>query len=148
MGVSDKISIIAVLIAVLSAIYSRWAVYEAKTANRISKHERQLEIYNSFCELRLAMLQKATGINYADTANFYKPSKISELYFHKNTVSKLSEYFEVCYGLADLNRKYSRPNVSKDEIEKIQNQQDLLLSKEDVLSREIDPLLKKEMNIV
>ena len=42
---SDLIALAAIAVAILSAIYARRAVNEAKTANDISLHIHKVEIY-------------------------------------------------------------------------------------------------------
>ena len=45
MGQSDYISLAALAVAVLAALYARWAANEAKRANTISLHVYKIEIY-------------------------------------------------------------------------------------------------------
>lgn len=54
---AEIISIIAVLIAALSALYSRWAVNEAKKANELSRLKALLE-------LKIGYLQEKWKINF------------------------------------------------------------------------------------
>lgn len=45
MNQSDYIALAAVAVALLSALYARWAANEAKRANDISVHVHKVEIY-------------------------------------------------------------------------------------------------------
>ena len=69
LSTSDIISILALLVAGLSALYARWTWSEAEKANKISLLGHRKEIYDAFFELKMHMMQKAETANIAKFQN-------------------------------------------------------------------------------
>lgn len=93
------------------------------------------------------MLQKACLINNEDTSKFYLSSRESKFYFKTEVHNKLQSYFDICFELAELNRKKTARNPTGEYLIKLHNEQDRLLSKEATLSKEIEDILKPELII-
>jgi len=139
---SETLSVLAILVAGLSAFYARHSWQEAVKANTISNHERKKEIYKSFDALKFAMLREACGINHQSVGKFYQPSRDSEFYFSEEAHNKIKRYFHICFELAELNRKKTTTNNDEKEISAIHSTQDALLDEETRLSKEIDEELR------
>ncbi|MEM9103932.1 MAG: hypothetical protein AAGB12_16610 [Pseudomonadota bacterium] len=53
---SDFIALIAFFVSLLAALYSRRAAIEAQRANNILIHNKQIEIYEKFNDIRITIL--------------------------------------------------------------------------------------------
>lgn len=146
MDMSDIIAFGSFVVAILAALYARWAWSESKKANDIAIHGKQMEIYKSFDSLRFAMLQKACSITHEEVGKFYFPTRDSEFYFNEKIHKKVEEYFETCFELAEWSRKMKR-SLTKEQIQEIHDAQDSLLEKGESLSKELDSLLKENLKL-
>lgn len=94
---SDYIASAAVAVAILSALYSRWAAKEAKRANEISLHVHKVEIY----EEALSFSDCFRGLFSIPTAErlevFNKKAvQRSEIYLSKEVHIQLKKIYEHC----------------------------------------------------
>lgn len=105
LGSSDIIAILAVLVAGLSALYSRWVWQEAKRSNEISLSEHKKEIYDAFCELKMHMQHKAEFAEISEVSKFYSASKKAQLYLSSDLANKISKYYESCFWVANTHRR-------------------------------------------
>jgi hypothetical protein len=104
LSISDATAVIAILIATLSAIYSKWAWSEAKKANKISLHEHQRHIYEAFYQLKMHMIQRADGADISEVIKFHHPSQNAIFYFDKALASDIAKYHDQCFEIANRNR--------------------------------------------
>jgi hypothetical protein len=84
MDTSTWIATLSFLVALLAAIYARWASFEAKRSNDLAFHTNKIEIYKEFLVLKYAILQREENISYEDTKKFY----FSHLYSEFSSLSK------------------------------------------------------------
>lgn len=103
LNTSDWIAFAAILVASLSALYTRWAWREAKKANEISIHSHKKEIYDAFLELKTHMVQKADFAELQNVSKFYLSSRNARLYFCIEIADKLEDYYNQCFYIAELN---------------------------------------------
>ncbi|MCS6181124.1 hypothetical protein [Shewanella baltica] len=103
MNTSDWIAFAAILVASLSALYTRWAWREAKKANEISIHSHKKEIYDDFLVLKTHMEQKADFAELQNVREFYRSSRHARLYFCIEIADKLENYYNQCFYIAELN---------------------------------------------
>lgn len=143
---SDLIAFLSLLVAVLAALYARWAWGEARRANEISVHSNRMKIYCALHNLRFAVQTKGIRIEAQHVAPFYHPSREARFYFsNADTSQKLVEYFDVCFGLTECTRKLSRPNLSDADIKKLQDEQDALSDQEQTLFRAAEKNVEEEL---
>lgn len=95
---------IALLIALLSALYARWAATEAKKANRISLLQYRTEIYDAFKALAMHMIQHADQAMHSEVTKFYHPSRNAKFYFDSELAKEIERYYDLCFAIADQNR--------------------------------------------
>ena len=140
---------VAIVISIISAVFAIWSWREAKKANKISIHPKQIEIYDAFNELILYVEQEGMSLKAEEVAKFYKISQNVVFYFDEIFAKQLNRYFDVCWELADLNRKYLRDiNQSKDTVLKgIEEEQDMLFDEEIRLSNEIKAKFKSVLKL-
>lgn len=104
-GNIDVVDFLTFLIAVLSALYARWAWSEAKRSNEISLSTQRKDIYDAFFELKMHMTQKAEYADAVEVSKFYRPSKNAKFFFKKDLAAKISEYFDACFNIGDIHRR-------------------------------------------
>jgi hypothetical protein len=112
LGTSDVIALLALLVAMLSALYACWSSYEAKKANQISLLGHKKEIYDAFFKLRRHMVQKAEFAELGEVSKFYYPSKNAKIYLPSDLAKDIEEYFDACFWIADIHRKHG--GISKE----------------------------------
>ena len=94
---SDLIALAAIAVAILSAIYARRAVNEAKTANDISLHIHKVEIYEevvSFSDCFRGLFSIPTA---ARLEQFRKKAvQRGEIYLSEEAYQQLVEIYKYC----------------------------------------------------
>ena len=100
MDTSTWIATLSFLVALLAAIYARWASFEAKRSNDLAFHTNKIEIYKEFLVLKYAILQREENISYEDTKKFYFSHLYSEFFFSEQTHNKIKQYFDTCFDIA------------------------------------------------
>jgi hypothetical protein len=144
--VSDLIEFILVFVAILAALYARWAWSEARRANEIAVHSNRMDIYRALHNLRFLVQSKGIMIEAQHVAPFFHPSREARFYFsNTDTSQNLVEYFDVCFGLAECTRKLSRSNLSETDIKKLRDEQDALAEREETLFREAEKRVEEEL---
>lgn len=140
---------IAIFISIISIIIALWSLKESKKANKISIHPKQIEIFNAYNELKMHADQEGMSLKVEEVAKFYKISQISEFYFDEVFAKQLNRYYDICWKLADLNRRYLR-DIEKNkekELKKIEEEQDVLFEEEIKLSNEIKTKFKSVLKL-
>jgi hypothetical protein len=146
---SELLALAAFGVSVLSAIYARRAIDEAKKANRLSVHDHRLEIYREFETVRFAVRSKGLGIKHIDIAGLYRPSQESAFYFPEAISAKLVEYVDTCFALAELNRKLQfRAELSDEEKNNLRRKQDALSEKERLLAKTLTSEIRSNLDVV
>lgn len=133
MDTSTWIASLSFLVALLAAIYARWASFEAKRSNDLAFHTNKIEIYKEFLALKYAILQREENISYEDTKKFYFSHLYSEFFFSEQTHNKIKQYFDTCFDIAGKPINASR----LDELKK----------KEKELVAEVEQMIKSELKI-
>ena len=111
LSTSDKIAILALLVAVLAALYARWSSMEAKKANQISLLSGRKEIYIAFLNLKMHMQQCQGSAQLAEVSKFYYSVINSQLYFPADLAKEVEDYYDACFCraaktiLLQLNKK-------------------------------------------
>lgn len=104
LSASDIVSILALLVAGLSALYARWTWSEAEKANKISLLGHRKEIYDAFFELKMHMMQKAETANISEVSKFYYHSKNAKIYLPINLAEDIDKYYDACFWIAESYR--------------------------------------------
>ena len=138
---------IAIGISCILVILGAWRLIEQRKANTISKHPKQLEIYNAFNELTFYVNTNGVWLEAHEIAKFNQVFQKSEFYFDKSFAIQLNEYFDICWKLSDLNRKSLRDQEDDKKMEQIEKEQDVLFGKERQLSKKIEEKFKSILKI-
>lgn len=84
------ISIIALMIAIASAVYSGQAAEYAKHANEISLHNERLGIFKRLLNFSFELMEPETRLSEVDLNTFYNDVILSEFYFSSDISAELS----------------------------------------------------------
>jgi hypothetical protein len=123
LGTSDVITVLAALVAGLSALYARWAAAEAKRANELALLSHRKAIYDAFFELKMHMEQRRLRPDMEQVSKFYYPSRDAAFYVKESLSNEITKYYDLCFKIADLaklgNGLYP---IETDEIKNSSNQ--------------------------
>jgi len=89
------IALLAAAIALLSALYSRWAVKEAKRANRIAVHEHQMKVYVAFQAL-YDHVTATNQLNGLEADEFAEHATLAAMYFPAGLASRIKTFQQAC----------------------------------------------------
>ena len=115
MRIEIAVSLLALLISLLSAVYARRSVLQAKQANRIALHDRKLEVLNAFRQFRTALHTSGQDFEAADLFPLLNAPEKAKLYFEPALVAELKQYSAAGYELLharDWARRYH--SIGKD----------------------------------
>jgi len=87
------VSVLAALVAGLSALYARWQAQAAKRANEIALHDSRLRVYNGLVRFRAHISARGTRLNEDEVWRFAEIAELSEFYFSEGIASRLSKVF-------------------------------------------------------
>ena len=85
------ISVIALLVSVLCALYARRAAVHAHQANRISLHDRKLEVLDSFKRFHAALGAMGWDFDASDLYPLLAAPDKAKLYFQRPIVTELRQ---------------------------------------------------------
>lgn len=102
---SDAIALLALLVARLSALYTRWTWSEARRANAISLLGHKKEIYDAFFHLKMHMQQKSRLAELSEVSKFYYQSRNAKIYLTDDLAADIETYYEACLSVADIHRR-------------------------------------------
>lgn len=103
------ISIIALLVSGLSALYSRWTWKVAKKSNFISLLPKREEIYEALKQLHYHVSRVGTSVEFPEVARLYVYKGAAAIYYPEMISKKLEQYLDTCYNLAVLNSLKDSP---------------------------------------
>ena len=109
MSIEVAVSLLALLISLLSAVYARRSVSQAKRANLIALHDRKLEVLNAFKQFRTALHINGQDFEIADLFPLLNAPEKAKLYFMPALVTELKQYSAAGYELLharDWARRY------------------------------------------
>lgn len=92
MSLELAISIVALLIAIASAIYARQSAAEAKTANRISSHQHKLELLQAARDFQGSLRVHGEAVDSSLVFGLLYASSKASLYFTANVADHFSKY--------------------------------------------------------
>ena len=99
---SDWIALIAVCVALLSSLYARHAVGEARRANDIAINNQKLRIYRGVMEIYGLLMRKGVQIREGELFNHYEYIQLSEFYFNSSIYKKLYNAFDGAWEIVRL----------------------------------------------
>ncbi len=141
LGASDVIAFLALVVAVLSALFAYWSWHEARRANQISLLGHKKEIYEAFFKLKMHMIQKAQLAEPGEVCKFYHSSKNAQIYLPSDLAKNMEKYFDACLEIANIHEKYGGiSKASSDECKQHIDAEKVLAPK---IESEIIKLLQK-----
>ncbi|MBB6242789.1 hypothetical protein [Rhodanobacter sp. MP1X3] len=114
MNAGIGISTIALLISLLSALYSRRSVLEAKSANHISTHGHKAEILENFKRFQAALCIDGEAFDKANLLPMLISADKARLYLKPALANKLGLYAGTAYELLiarDAANRFNSVNI-------------------------------------
>jgi len=115
MEISVGISIVAVLVSVLSAIYAHRTASQARRANRIALYPAQNEIFRAFREVGGSLTSHGVEIPKTVVLHFYKHIEDSKFVFSSDPQvhNELEAFYRGLDELIELQRRTDSVSVQK-----------------------------------
>lgn len=107
------ISLGAMAVSILAAIYSRRAITEAKRANKINLHPHQKELYGAFKDMQRKIEACIATGSEVNPAEFFPHAKTAPLYISKELAHSLMDYSQVCFQLVQLNARIEERKLTE-----------------------------------
>jgi hypothetical protein len=119
---SDIVATLAALIAGLSTLYARWAWKEANRSNELSLLNHRKDIFDALYDLNMHITQKGQFAVSEEVTKFFIHSRNSSHYFSNSLSEKISEYYGLCFKVADLAKLHSPmyPSENKERSEALE----------------------------
>jgi len=97
MSQSDYIALLALSVALLAALYARWAAKETKKANEISLHIHKVEIYEEVLSF-LDCFRGLFNVPTAERLEVFRKKAVqrAEIYLSKEVHCQLVKIYEYC----------------------------------------------------
>lgn len=148
MDVSDWIAFLSFLGALLSALYARWTFNEAKKANNIAIHQHQIEIFDSFTDLRSEINQLGENFNLETLNKYSARAYTADLYLSNKLSSKIKTYNHFAHKIymrSQMNRTISKNDnpVPKEYLQEVWSYTDKCRE----IEEEIENKLREELNL-
>jgi len=105
-GISLVISLVAIFISILSALYARRAANEASKANEIALHNERLKIFKAILELRGKVMAQGVDIKEYELFSFYEYVQLSEFYYNHSIHEQVKDYFDCVQNIVILRSQW------------------------------------------
>lgn len=132
------IALLAAAIAGLSALYSRWAVREAKQANKIELHAHQKELFIGFKHLSMHLASERLALDKAEVEKFTLLSITAPLYVPPSLATAILEWHNACLQAAELRVELTLQKKDLNDFYKLSNMSELPMQP--------DPLIESMSN--
>lgn len=134
----------ALLIAALSAYYSRRAVLEAKSARNSAEHLYRREIYINYSKLRDHYhLVGVTRIELEYVNGFTEDFNLSKLYIDEDLHNSLLKYINCIKNMGENNLLQTNANANVEKLKCLHSREDELVNLERELCNKIDPKVER-----
>lgn len=100
------ISLVAIFISILSALYARRAANEASKANEIALHNEKLKIFKGILELRGKVMAQGVDIKEHELFSFYEYVQLSEFYYNHSIHEQVKDYFDCVQNIVILRSQW------------------------------------------
>lgn len=94
MSWSDLFAFLAVVVAVLSAMYSRWSAMAAQRANEIATHNERLRIYRGLLNFRMTLTTRRASFPDEALWEFADFVLLSEFYFSERAHNEFQKLLD------------------------------------------------------
>lgn len=103
---SDLIAFGAMLVSILSAMYSSRSWLEDRRANRLTLLITQQEIFDAFYAVAKHMEQKAEFADFAVVTGLHRSRLLAPIYLPASLSPSFVDYYEACFTVADRQRTH------------------------------------------
>lgn len=114
---SNVLAVLALVVALASAVYARISAQAARSANKIGLHQPRKDIYDGLLEFRCLFVGMDLHPTDEEIDAFYvKAVAPSQIYLHPDLASRIHSIYErswELYRLIDIAESDGQPGVSK-----------------------------------
>lgn len=118
MEISVLISLAALFVALLSALYANHSVTEARRANEISLHNEKLKIFKGILDLRATVTGRGTDIEERELFCFYEHVQLSEFYYDSKIHQQIKDYFDCVWDIVKRRSEWGAAEKESQELYK------------------------------
>lgn len=95
METNNWIALLSFLVAVLAALYARWAATAARRQNEIAIHNEKLKIFKAFLDFRTKLTAYGTDVSERDLyLELFPQVQLSEFYYSGAVHIELKKFFD------------------------------------------------------
>jgi hypothetical protein len=146
MQVSDWIALLSAFVAILSALYARHSVQEARRANEIGLHNEKLKVFKGILDLRAKLSANGINIKEYELFSFYEYVQLSEFYFNKRIYEKVKDYFDDAWEVVKLRGLWEAAEEGDKKKEIVQKTHDMLRQAREKAGT-LETMLKEHLRI-
>lgn len=118
--ITEITAIVALVIALISAIYARRSAGSAHQANRIAIHQERLKIYKALLAHVSALSAQGVALRKDEAWQFYEPAILSKFYFKPAHSEKLVQIFDDSISLIVRKAQWEETtSMSQEELQEL-----------------------------
>ena len=111
---SELVSIVAALLAVLAALYARWQAKASERQNEIALHNERLRLYHATLHFGATLAGKGPDIADGDAWKFKESAELTEFYFNDTIYQRLNTVFNDALKLLSKNAQWEEAKRAGD----------------------------------
>ncbi len=146
MEMSDWIALLSAFVAILSALYARHSVQQARRANEIALHNEKLKVFKGILDLRAKLSANGVNIKEYELFSFYEYVQLSEFYFNKRIYEKVKDYFDCAWEVVKLRGLWESAEEEGKRQEMVQKTHEMLRQSREKIEA-LEPMLKEHLRI-
>jgi len=138
------ITLLFFLVAVLAALYARWAATAARRQNEIAIHNEKLKIFKAFLDFRTKLTAHGTNVSERDLyLELYPQVQLSEFYYSHAVYDEFEKFFDCLRKMIEL-RELAALNKDKDTISNKHAQLNACRK----AANQIDEVMKNDLRLI
>ena len=144
MEMNNWIELLFFLVAVLSALYARWAAMAARRQNEIAIHNEKLKIFKAFLDFHSKLTAYGADVSETDLyLELFPQVQLSEFYYSGVVHVELKKFFDSVSEMIAL-REAVVSSKDKDIISKKHSQLNVCRTS----AKQVEDLMKSELRLI
>ncbi|MCS6233943.1 hypothetical protein G3495_02165 [Shewanella baltica] len=139
------LAVISALIALLSALYARYAYTQAKKANQLTIHNLIKPIYVAFDNLTNHMDLHGKYANKSEVQKFCPYKMEVPLYLNKTIARDIDDYWRACFDMSDLSARTSSGRLSPEEAQSVEECEAIEKRLRSSIKRKFESIMKSPL---
>ena len=140
------ISWLAILISLISVLYARHTVKEAKRSNEIAIHNECLKIFKGILQLRGELIGRGVEIKDEDLIKYYGHVQLSEFYYPKDIYKQIEDYYNTTWKIVSY---YGTWKMTEDkDKEQLRDKTYTYLKESRQMIEKLEPQMKKYLSLI